>query len=81
MMLKGYLLLLASGLVMSTQGCSDPMFTVSKPAASMHSAESDAEACGASSFLAPGAGVAIDNLKIPEFSDCMRSRGYSFSAP
>lgn len=77
MVLKMSLALLAGGLVMSTAGCADPMFTVSKPSASMQEAESDATACGASSFLYPG--VAIDTLEIPEFSECMRSRGYSFA--
>lgn len=79
MMLKIPLVLLASGLVMSTAGCAGPMFTASKPTASMHVAESDARACGASSFLVPG--VAIDTLEIPEFSECMRSQGYSFGPP
>jgi hypothetical protein len=75
MVLKISLVLLASGLVMSTAGCSGPMFTMSNPTASTQDAESDARACGASSFLVPG--VAIDSLEIPEFSECMRSRGYS----
>lgn len=79
MVLKIPLVLLAGGLVMSTAGCDGPMFTVSKPTASMHVAEDDARACGASSFLVPG--VAIDTLEIPEFSECMRSRGYAFSLP
>jgi hypothetical protein len=75
MVLKKSLVLLASGLLVSTAGCAPAMFTVSKPGASMDVAESDARACGASSFLV--AGARIDSLEIPEFSECMRSRGYS----
>ena len=78
MVLKISLALLAGGLVMSTAGCADPMFRV-YPTGSMHASESDARDCGASSFLYRG--VAIDTLEIPEFSECMRSRGYSFGPP
>ena len=77
MVLKISLVLLASGLVMSAAGCAGSMFTMSKPGTSMQVAESDARACGASSFP----GVAIDSLEIPEFSECMRSRGYTSGPP
>lgn len=79
MMLKKSIVLLASGLLISTAGC-DHMFTASKPAASIDETENDARDCGAShSFLAGG--MTVDDLEIPEFSECMRSRGYSFSLP
>lgn len=73
------LALLASGLILTTAaGCQDVMFTTSKPGTSLQAEASDAHSCGASSFLG---GAAIDRMDIPEFSQCMRSKGYTFHAP